>query len=70
MNNWLIRLQLPGGALIWKRKFLWGMIAIPWALHGGTSLVRTGADTDEALTRAIEYINAQDKHPSITVTWS
>jgi len=70
MTSWLIRLQLPGSALIWKRQFLWGMVAIPWALHGGTSIVSTGADTDKALARAIEYIKAQDKEPNITVTWS
>lgn len=69
MNGWLIRLQTPGSALIWKRKFFCGMIAIPWALHGGTSIVRTADDTDMALTKAIEYINTQDKDPSITVTW-
>ena len=66
MTGWLIRLE-NGNALIWKRKFFLGMIAIPWAYHGGTDIVRTPDVNEDVILAALEYIASQTAKADITV---
>jgi len=66
MSGWLIRLE-NGSALIWKRKFFFGLIAIPWALHGGTDIIRTSDVNEDVLLAALEYIASQEKEANILV---
>lgn len=65
-DYWLIRLQ-NGSAYIWKRKYFLGLIAIPWALHGGTDIVRTPDAHDDVLQAAFNYINCQSLGATVTV---
>jgi len=66
LSGWLIRFE-NGNALIWKRKFFLGMIAIPWALHGGTNIIRTQDANEDVLLAAFEYVSSQEKKADITV---
>ena len=58
MNYWLIRVD-NRVALIWKRKYLLGLIAIPWSLHGGTDIMRTITTDHTPLQLAFKYIIEQ-----------
>jgi len=69
MSGWLIRFSKNGSALIWKRKFFFGLIAIPWALHGGTNIIRTTDGDKEALLMTLEYIKSQDKNADVLLKW-
>lgn len=68
MSGWLIRIQ-NGAAYIWKRKFFFGMIAIPWALHGGTRIIRTPLENLDVVEAATDYILEQDPHATILITY-
>ena len=65
-DYWLIRLQ-NGSAYIWKRKYFLGLIAIPWAYHGGTDIIRTPDAHDDVLVAAFNYINCQSLAANVTV---
>jgi len=56
MSNWLIRFNDTGSALIWRRKYFLGLVAIPWSLHGGTRIIRTPDCNNNVLEAALEYI--------------
>lgn len=66
LSGWLIRFE-NGNTLIWKRKFFFGMVAIPWAMHGGTNIIRTRDAHDDVLLAAFEYIVSQERKANITV---
>ena len=66
-DYWLIRLNATGSALIWKRKYFLGLIAIPWAFHGGSLIIRTPDKHDDVLSAAFDYINKKSPCANITV---
>jgi len=65
-DYWLIRLQ-HGSAYIWKRKYFLGFIAIPWAFHGGTTIIRTPDNNDDVLDAAFRYIKLKTPNATVTV---
>lgn len=68
-KDWLIRVQNKV-AYVWKRKFILGMIPIPWALHGGTKTIFTPDTGKDVVVRAMTYINEQQYNANITVEWT
>ena len=65
-DSWLIRLQ-NGSAYIWKRKYFLGLVAVPWALHGGTNIIRTPDCNTDVLTAAFDYISDRTPEANVTV---
>ena len=65
-SQWLIRIN-NGVAYVYQRKYWMGLIAIPWAVTGGTGTLFTSDSHSNVLDSAMTYILEKDLDASIQI---
>ena len=68
LSDWQIRIA-NGVAYVHKRKYWFGLIAVPWHLSGGTRVVMTPDTYTDVLEAATKYVLDKDPHATIQINF-
>ena len=68
MPNWLIRIH-DGDAYMYKRKYWMNLIAVPWAISGGTTRLVMSNNKNDVLTEALTNILLEDPEAEIQISF-